>query len=238
MGLFIVFEGVEGSGKTTQAQALKERLHSINGLVELVREPGGTPLGDELRNLLKYGVTEINAVAELLLFNAARAQLVSDVIKPRLEEGGAVITDRFFASTIAYQGYGRGLPISLVKGVCDVSRQGVSPDLTVLLDLEPAEGFRRQEYAVRDRFDREQTFQLGMLERSETSETGETATAGRNRERRSKGGRDLTFYERVRKGYLALAKQDPDRWLTIDATLPEGTISQMVWEKAAALAHE
>ena len=235
MGLFIVFEGIEGSGKTTQAQALKERLHSTNPLVELAREPGGTPLGDELRNLLKYGKTEINAVAELLLFNAARAQLVSDVIKPRLEEGGTVISDRFFASTIAYQGYGRGLPMSLVEGVCDVSRQGVSPDLTVLLDLEPAEGFRRQEYAVRDRFDREQTFQLGMLERSET---GETDTAGRDRGRRPKGGRDLTFYERVRRGYLTLAKQDPVRWLTIDATLPEGTISQMVWEKAAALAQE
>ena len=236
MGLFIVFEGIEGSGKTTQAQALRERLYSTNPLVELIREPGGTPLGDELRNLLKYGVTEINAVAELLLFNAARAQLVSDVIKPRLEEGVTVISDRFFASTIAYQGYGRGLPISLVEGVCDVSRQGVSPDLTVLLDLEPAEGFRRQEYTVRDRFDREQTsFQLGMLERSET---GETATVGRSRERRPKAGRDLTFYERVRRGYLTLAKQDPVRWLTIDATLPEGDISQMVWEKAEALAQE
>ena len=235
MGLFIVFEGIEGSGKTTQAQALREHLYSTNPLVELIREPGGTPLGDELRNLLKYGVTEINPVAELLLFNAARAQLVSDVIKPRLEEGGNVISDRFFASTIAYQGYGRGLPISLVKGMCDVSRQGVSPDLTVLLDLEPAEGFRRQEYAVRDRFDREQTFQLGMLERSETDET---ATAGGNRERRPKVGRDLTFYERVRRGYLTLAKQDPVRWLTIDATLPEGEISQMVGERAVALARE
>src|SRR6516225_931805 len=116
-GLFITFEGTEGSGKSTQISLLAERLRAMGHDVRTTREPGGTPIGEEIRHTLKHSAANhaMTAVAELLLMNASRAQLVREVIRPALEDGEIVIADRFYDSTIAYQGYGRGLDLHMVR---------------------------------------------------------------------------------------------------------------------------
>ena len=153
--MFIVFEGIDGAGKTTQARALYRRLLRMNWPALLTREPGGTTLGQVVRRWVKtrQGLTPS---AELFLFSAARSQLVEDVIRPSLSNGITVIADRFVASTIAYQGHGRGLDIGLVEQVNRQAAAGVTPTITVLLDLDPAVGTRRKSAASRgqeDNFD-------------------------------------------------------------------------------------
>src|SRR5215475_15240167 len=120
-GLFITFEGIEGSGKSTQIVLLEQRLRSLGRKVRLVREPGGTPIGEEIRHTLKHSKSNaaMTSEAELLLMNASRAQLVREVIRPALEAGEIVLCDRFYDSTIAYQGYGRGLNLERVRAVLD-----------------------------------------------------------------------------------------------------------------------
>jgi dTMP kinase len=145
MSLFITFEGCEGCGKSTQSRALKNRLARLSQPVLLIHEPGGTRLGTRISYLLKWAKdVSISPVAELLLFNASRAHLVETVIKPALNEGKIVICDRFTDSTLAYQGYGRGLELSMVKSVCETATQGLKPDLTILLDVPVSEGLRRK----------------------------------------------------------------------------------------------
>ncbi len=152
MALFITFEGGEGSGKSTQAKALCKRLLSLNIPTLLTHEPGGTPLGNSLRRWLK-GEDEIDPTTELLLFNASRAHLVSRVIRPALEKGTVVICDRFAESTIAYQGYARGLDLNLIETVNNIATQGLKPDLIVFLDIHVDQGLARK--GIRDRFERE-----------------------------------------------------------------------------------
>jgi dTMP kinase len=153
MSLFITFEGVEGCGKSTQSQFLYRRLKKLGIPSILIHEPGITALGKKITRLLKWSKEiNISPISELLLFNASRAQLIEEVIKPALEEGKVVICDRYADSTTAYQGYGRGLDFSVVSAVNRIATQGLAPDLTILLDVPVEKGLRRKEDTPSDRF--------------------------------------------------------------------------------------
>jgi dTMP kinase len=198
MSLFITFEGGEGSGKGVQTRALYRRLVRSKIPAILVHEPGSTPVGERMTRLLKWANdTNISPLTELMLFNASRAQLVDEVIRPALKEGKVVICDRYADSTTAYQGYGRGLDIKTIKHVNSIATGGLKPDLTVLLDIKPEHAFKRIESRQKDRFENEKK----------------------------------AFHQRVRKGFLTLAQEEPQRWLVIDASLPESELGQIIWEK-------
>jgi len=136
--VFVVIEGVEGSGKSTLLSGLAKRLRDEGREVEVTREPGGTPLGDAAREIFLNPSVSIAPLTESMLVNAARAQHVSEVIRPALAAGRIVLCDRFTDSTLAYQGYGRGLDLAALRTVCDIAAGGLSPDLTLLLDLPVA----------------------------------------------------------------------------------------------------
>jgi dTMP kinase len=154
-GPLIVFEGAEGVGKSTQLRRLASWLESGGRVVHAHREPGGTPLGDEIRRLLLDPKSDIAPRAEALLFMASRAQLVETLVRPGLEAGHVVLLDRFFLSTYAYQGAGRGLPESEVRQANAVATSGLVPDLTLLMTLPVREGLARAEQrGVRDRMER------------------------------------------------------------------------------------
>jgi len=156
LSLFITFEGGEGCGKSTQARALWRRLRQQNIPVILTHEPGGTALGHKIRRMLKgKGKSPISSEAELLLFAASRAQLVTEVIQPALQEGKIVICDRFSYSTLVYQGYGRGLNLPTVEMVNSLATQNLKPDIVILLDLLPAQGLTRKRN-LKDRFELEE----------------------------------------------------------------------------------
>jgi dTMP kinase len=153
MSLFITFEGGEGCGKSYQTKILFNRLTRLGIPVILTHEPGGTPVGDRITKLLKWAKEEaISGLTELLLFNASRAQLVDKIIKPALKIGKIVISDRFADSTVAYQGYGRGLDLKLIQTANDTATRGLKPDLTILLDLSVEEGLKRKSKHKADRF--------------------------------------------------------------------------------------
>jgi dTMP kinase len=188
--LFITIEGIEGGGKTTQVGLLAAALERRNVAVRVTREPGGTKLGTEIRTLLLHSGAQLGMMAELFLILADRAEHVDTVIQPALRAGETVLCDRFADSTIAYQAYGRELPIEAVRGVEFFARGGLLPDLTFVLDCPIEVGLsrtrqRRGAEAV-DRFE------------------GEVAA----------------FHERVRQGFLALAREDPRRIRVVDATRP------------------
>lgn len=156
MGLFITFEGGEGCGKSTQAKILWKKLCQRNIPAILTHEPGGTILGAEIRKALKRKrESSISPEAELLLFAASRVQLITEVIRPALKEGKAVICDRFGYSTIAYQGYGRGLSLNTIEMVNSLATQDLKPDIVVLLDLSSEEGLARKQ-DLKDRFELEE----------------------------------------------------------------------------------
>ena len=156
MSLFITFEGGEGSGKSYQTRLLYQKLKEINIPVLLTQEPGGTSIGEHINRQIKWSQQhDISPLSELLLFNASRSQLVSKVIKPALEVGEVVLCDRFSDSTIAYQGYGRGLDLNTVKAVNDLATQGLKPDLTIFLEVPSAQGLSRKSANRRDRFEQE-----------------------------------------------------------------------------------
>ncbi len=156
MTMFISFEGGEGCGKSIQSRMLYRKLVQLSIPAILIHEPGGTPLGERVRFLLKkaYGIP-ISPLTELMLFNASRSQMVKDVVQPTLKEGKIVICDRFIDSTIAYQSYGRGLDIDVVKAVNQIASQGLKPDLTFLLDVPPEVGLSRKRSGANDRFEQE-----------------------------------------------------------------------------------
>lgn len=157
MSLFITFEGGEGCGKSVQTKTLYDRLCQSNIPAVLTYEPGGTPLGDEISRWLKWHEESgITPLTELFLFNASRSQLVDNIIIPSLEKGKVVICDRFADSTTVYQGYGRGLDIAMTRSVNCTATHGLIPNLTILLDLPPDEGFTRKKSDKYDRFEREE----------------------------------------------------------------------------------
>lgn len=151
-GFFITFEGIDGSGKTTQSKLLENYLKKKGHSVLLVYEPGGTEIGEGIRDLLLHGRADISSLTELLLYEASRAQLVEEVIKPALKEGRIVICDRFTDATLAYQGYGRGLKKEIINLLNQEATRGIEPDLTLYLDVEPENKFNE---GVEDRLERE-----------------------------------------------------------------------------------
>jgi dTMP kinase len=156
-GVFITVEGCEGTGKSTQAALLAEALREAGLSVTEVREPGGTPVSEAVRALLlDRAHNGLDPRAELLLYEASRAELVSRVIRPSLASGGAVVCDRFFDSTTAYQGYGRELPLDQVVRLNQFATSGLVPDLTIVLDLDPAEGLARATGGGADRLEAEE----------------------------------------------------------------------------------
>jgi dTMP kinase len=170
MSLFITFEGGEGSGKSLQSKKLFRKFEKMAIPTILIQEPGGTPLGRKIRNLLKHssGIS-ISPVAELLLFNASRCQLVQDVIQPALNENKIVICDRFSDSTLAYQSYGRGIDFAEVSAINKLAESGLKPDLTFLFDVPPEIGLARKNAEANDRFEKEklsfhQKVRKGFLE--------------------------------------------------------------------------
>ncbi len=200
--LFITFEGGEGSGKSLQARSLYRKLCRLSIAAILVHEPGSTPLGEKLSRLLKRSRnTTISPLSELLLFNASRAQLVSEVILPSLKSGKIVVCDRYTDSTLAYQGYGRGLKLKTVHATNDIATGGLTPDLTVLLDMPVGEGLARKRGSDADRFESE----------------------------------ELVFHERVRQGYLTMARKEPRRFFVVDGQQDKWTISQVVWKRVSDL---
>jgi len=156
MALFITFEGGEGCGKSLQSKNLLSKFESLELSALLIREPGGTPLGEKIRYLLKRSCDiPVTPLSELLLFNASRSQLVKDVILPALKEQKTVICDRFTDSTLAYQSFGRGLDIKTVDQINLVASQGIKPDITFLLDVPPEVGLARKTIGAKDRFEME-----------------------------------------------------------------------------------
>jgi dTMP kinase len=193
MGLFVTFEGIEGSGKTTQIRKAEGYLKERGVSVITTGEPGGTPLGGELRKiLLDKTALALSARTELLLFAADRAQHVEEVIVPAMEAGKVVLCDRFSDATVAYQGYGRGQDEGCVKSLCAFASSSLVPDMTFLFDISADTGLER----IMDRARR-----TGAPPREDRFE----------RER-------LRFHETVRDGYLILAREEPDRFRVIDAS--------------------
>ncbi len=167
MGLFITFEGIEGCGKSTQSKALKRRLARRGFPVLLVKEPGTTAVGRVARRLLKHRLeVDLDPITEFLLFEVARAQLVAEIIRPALKQGRIVIGDRYGESTLAYQGYGRGVDIATIRSINEVATGGLRPDLIILPDLEVEEGlWRKGAASANDRFERENpSFHLRVRE--------------------------------------------------------------------------
>lgn len=157
MSLFVAFEGIEGSGKSTQTRILRRRLVRAGTRVLLTHEPGGTGIGKEVRRILKRSRKDrVFPLTELMLFAASRCQLVEEVIRPNLKAAVMVITDRYTDSTVAYQGYGRGLSIDLIRQINDIGTDGLKPDIIVLLDLPVEKGLLRKRDREKDRFESEE----------------------------------------------------------------------------------
>ena len=152
MSLFIVFEGIDGSGKTTQAELLAEKLTSIQQSNIIIRDPGGTPLGESIRKELKSN-PNLDPVTQLFLFSACRTELIKDVINPNLEEGHIVICDRYIFSTIAYQGHAEGLNIAYIENMIDLSTGGLTPDIVIFIDTPVEIAKKRRENETNDYYD-------------------------------------------------------------------------------------
>ena len=200
-GYFITFEGSEGCGKTTQIEALAKALEAKGKTVFITREPGGTLIGEKIRNLLQDPSlkNEISDMAELLLFSASRAELIASRILPALKRGEIVICDRFYDSTYVYQGLGRAIGMDIVEQLNQMTVGTLKPDLTILLDLDAEVGIERAK-----------SRQSGNLDRIENE--------------------SLTFFEAVRNGYLELAQKEPERFKTIDGLLSVDAIKEIVWD--------
>lgn len=235
MGLFITFEGLEGCGKSTQARLLYERLQACDYPVILTREPGGTRIGELIRRILvDLQHTEMTATTETLLFSAARAQLVSELIQPYLNTGGIVLCDRYADSTYAYQGYGLGHDLDELHAIINVATGGLMPDLTIYLDLTPEEGLERKKrarsgYAAHDT---EQRRKPDIIPASVGLPPFSAPVVGSGPEWNRLDARDLMYYQRVAAGFHELIQREPERWRIINARLP---IDQVSLEVEAAV---
>ena len=223
MGLFISFEGGEATGKSAQAERLYNRLHRMSYRCFSLHEPGGTPLGDRIRPLIK-GDTSLTPTTELFLFSAARAQLVYTRIEPELHQGAVVIVDRYVDSTTVYQGYGyegvKGRPtLDQIQAINLIATKEIMPDLTILLDMDPEEALPRR--TPRLPLDADQDSQ--SVE-PRFYEEGQSKFEIKN----------MAFHKKVREGYLKLAKRDPERWMVVDANQPADDVEQQIWERVQA----
>ncbi len=202
--LFITFEGTEGCGKSTQIELLAQRLQALGHQVCTLREPGGTPIGEEIRHTLKHSKVNLTMTyeTELLLMNASRAQLVRETIRPALAVGEIVLSDRFYDSTTAYQGYGRGLDLALVKSVIDFAVGDTRPDLTLLLHVPPEVSAERLQ--------------------------SRQSTLPFVRDRLEEG--DQHFFARVAHGYDAIAAAEPERVRVVNGAAPIEVVCENIWE--------
>jgi len=194
-GWFITIEGPEGGGKTTQAARLEAWLRGAGVAVIRTREPGGTKLGEQLRDVLlnaTTGAAQIDPLADALIFNAARRQLVAEIVRPALDSGITVICARFADSTLAYQGYGSGLGLDILRSLERVATDGLRPDLTILLDVP---------------------IEVGLARKTETAD-----------QTRFETDFDVAFHRRVRDGFLSLAAADADRFAVVDAAASEEVV--------------
>ncbi|WP_417364243.1 dTMP kinase [Glutamicibacter arilaitensis] len=206
-GLFIVFEGGDGAGKTTQVAMAQQWLESRGATVRTTREPGGTQISEELRSLvLEHGHGEIDARTEALIYSAARAAHVQQVIRPSLEASTHIICDRFVDSSLAYQGMGRELGFAAVASINDFATGGLKPDVTIILDISAEHGRARRIAAS------------GGVEDSDRLEAEPD-----------------DFHERIRNAFLELAAQDPQRYLVLDATASVEQLHQSIVEHLAGL---
>jgi dTMP kinase len=207
--LFITFEGIEGCGKSTQVECLAKRLAKTGREVVTLREPGGTPIGEAIRDVVKFppGDDPISPDTELLLMNASRAQLVQQTIRPTLARGTVVLCDRFYDSSLAYQGYGRGLDLAKVQQAIDLAVGETKPDLTLLLDIP--------------------------LAVSQARVGGRRQSTGEGQDQFDQSG--LAFFGRVHAGFHTLAKEEPQRYRVIDGAQPPDAVGQAVWDCVAPL---
>ncbi len=203
-GLFITFEGTEGCGKSTQIKLLAEHLKAIGHRVRTLREPGGTPIGEEIRHTLKHSENNaaMTAEAELLLMNASRAQIVREVIRPALAAGEMILCDRFYDSTTAYQGFGRQLDLEKVKSVIEFAVGETKPDVTLFLHV-PAE-------VSAERLRSRQSTLPFVRDRIEEA--------------------DRKFFERVAHGYGVVAANEPQRVKFINGAQPVDVVCKTIWE--------
>ena len=221
-GRFITFEGTEGGGKSTQVKLLAERLHGLGCVVRVLREPGGTPIGEEIRHTLKHSECNhaMTPEAELLLMNASRAQLVREVIRPALAAGEVVLCDRFYDSTTAYQGYGRQLNLEMVGTIVEFAVGATRPELTLLLKVPVTVSEARRQ--------------------SRSSAAGSVAEVISQhapvRDRMEEA--DRGFFERVERGFDAIAQTEPNRVRVIDATAGVGKVEVAIWEIVEPLLRE
>jgi len=199
--MFITFEGIEGSGKTTQIRHVAEFLTAAGHRCRITKEPGGTGVGRQIRSiLLDPENRDIHSVTELLLYAADRNQHVQKLIRPALADGQTVICDRFHDSTVVYQGYARELDMGLIEDLNARLLADLKPDITFVLDLEPSVGLRRawQQVSQGDRTDRETRFE----------------------------NEALSFHQKVRAGYLELARREPDRFIVVDGAQDEDAVKE------------
>ena len=209
--LFITFEGPEGSGKSTQALRLCESLEARGLQVVRTREPGGTPIGEQIRTVLHdLGNKSMLPATEILLYSASRAQHVGQLIRPALERGEIVISDRYAESSLAYQGYGHGLDLHALQMITEYATGGLRPDLIVYLDLDVCVGLQRKQRDLRE---------------------------GRGEWNRM-DQQTVEFHRRVRAGYLQMARRDPDRWLVLDAMDQVEAIHRRVCTRVGTLLSE
>jgi dTMP kinase len=201
-GLFVSIEGPDGAGKSTQARMLKERLETCGREVLLTREPGGTPIGEELRRLLlNPNFREMSVICEALLYSASRNQLTVEVIRPALEKKKIVISDRYLDSSLVYQGFAGGAEVEIIREINRWATGGLLPDLTFMLDLDAETGLQRS------------LQKSGVLGRDRVEEKA------------------LAFHRRVREGFLKLAWQEPQRIHVVSARESLPKIHDLIWER-------
>jgi len=211
MSCFITFEGPDGSGKTTQLRILHRYLVRTDCPVLLVREPGGTDIGDQIRTVL-HDTRNVSMLpnAEVLLYSASRAQLVGQIIRPALDAGSMVLCDRYAEATMAYQGYGHGLDLGLLGAITTFATGGLRPDLIVYLDIEAEAGLSRKKSG----------FQAGQGEWNRMDQ------------------KELDFHRRARAGYLRMAAAEPERWFVLDATRPIASLQRSIRGRVKRLLDE
>jgi len=207
--LFVTFEGIEGCGKSTHVKRLESRLKDAGYGVLSLREPGGTPLCEEIRDILKTPRPDetVDSGTEALLFIASRRQIAREVILPALDKGVCVLCDRFADSTTAYQAYGRGLDLKMIRTMNDFAIGEAVPDLTVLLDIPVDESMKRVEARCR-----EMGIERDRIEMEKVS-----------------------FHEKVRQGYLTMARNEENRFMILDSTMDGDTVHNSIWRGVEAL---